>query len=108
MNRTFLAISGLNDSLAAVDNEFKDFLGGLAFKKAHGVSTYSPLDAVEGFEQRGLQQVREVSSKEMMKDGDALQKLLANMLAHCKPGQLSDEDLEQLSGINGREVAAAL
>ncbi|OVE81337.1 hypothetical protein BVY03_03900 [bacterium K02(2017)] len=99
------------NKLKAVDEEFKDFLNGLSFKKdiEHDkLKTFSPLDAVANFEQRGLQAVKEPSSEEMLANDIGFTKLLANMLAECKPGALSDDDLNQFSGINGREVHAGL
>lgn len=89
-----------------IDVEFRDFLASMVYKKSVGnISTYSPLDAVEEFKQDGLQAIREPNREEMLGDGDGMKKLLANMLALCQPGSLSEADMEQLSGINGREIA---
>jgi hypothetical protein len=82
-------------------------LSGLKFIKTfddNELRTLSPLDVVRYFEQRGLDKVHEVSKSEMQNNDDGLKKLLANMLQHCRPGVLSDEDVDQLSGINGREM----
>lgn len=94
----------LKEKMAEVDQEFSEFLADLTFTKSHDLQTFSPLDAVQDFELRGLQRVEEVSRDEMMADDAGMRKLLANMLAQCKPGLLSQEDLEQLSGINGRDL----
>jgi hypothetical protein len=44
----------------------------------------------------------------MMSDSNGFNKLLANMFAHCEPGTLSDEDINQISGINGRDIVTDL
>lgn len=103
--------ASLKDKMAELDHEFKGFLGGLKFRKGledNSLKTFSPLDVVSDFEQRGLQRVKEVSKSEMLRNEDGMRKLLANMLQHCRPGVLSDEDVEQLSGINGREARGAV
>lgn len=97
----------LDQRLADIDQEFKDFMGELVFKKEIGpenLKTFSPLDAVAGFSQKGLSALAEVNREEMIQNDDGFKKLLANMLGHCRPGALSDDDLEQISGINGREL----
>lgn len=99
--------ANLAGKMAELDEEFKDFLSDLKFRRDfvdNDLKTFSPLDVVVDFEQRGLQKVREVSKSEMLNNEDGMRKLLANMLHQCRPGVLSDEDVEQLSGINGREV----
>lgn len=97
----------LQEKLAEVDEEFKTFLNGLKFIKEFSeteLHTFSPLDVVGSFQQRGLQRVREVGREEMVNNNDGMRKLLANMLHQCRPGMLSEDDVEQLSGINGREM----
>lgn len=99
--------ANLAGKMAELDEEFKGFLSDLKFRRDfadNDLKTFSPLDVVVDFEQRGLQKVREVSRSEMLNNEDGMRKLLANMLQQCRPGVLSDEDVEQLSGINGREV----
>lgn len=111
MNPVKIESLSLTSKLQAVDEEFKDFLSGLAFKREFGhdkLGTYSPLDAVEDFELRGLGRVAEPTRNEMLSNEKGFHKLLANMLAQCQPGSLSDDDLLQITGINGREIAAAL
>lgn len=111
MNHVKIESSSLTSKLNAIDNEFKDFLSGLAFKREFGhdkLKTFSPIDAVEDFEMRGLSRVKEPSRNEMLSNEKGFNKLLANMLAQCQPGSLSDEDLIQITGINGREVLAGL
>lgn len=106
-----IAPQGLSSKLAEVDDEFKDFLGALNFEREVGhdkLKTFSPLDAVADFEQRGIHAVREVSRDEMLANDQSMNKLLANMLKECRPGALSDEDLNLITGINGREVQAGL
>jgi len=106
-----ICTEGLNQKLSKVDEEFKDFLGGLSFKKEgqhENLKTFSPLDSVADFEQRGIHAVSEVSHDEMLADDQAMNKLLANMLNVCQPGSLSEEDMNHISGINGREVNAGL
>jgi hypothetical protein len=101
----------LKEKLAVLDGEFKDFLQGLKYSKTFPgaeLQTFSPVDALCDFEQHGLQKLREVSSEEIMQNEDGLKKLLANMLQHCRPGVLSNEDVDQLSGINGREINVGL
>ena len=110
MSLTKVESKGLNSKLDAVDTEFKGFLDQLVFKKGqshHKMKTFSPLDAVD-FEHKGLHAVPEVGRDEMTSNDDAMKKLLANMLGQCKPGALSDEDLTQISGINGRDVQGGL
>lgn len=94
----------LTEQMLAVETEFHNLLGQLTFKKEHQLQTYSPLDAVQGFQFKGLQQVAEPTRNEMLENETGMHKLLANMLAHCRPGLLSQEDVDQLSGINGREM----
>ena len=96
----------LSKKLSEVDKEFKNFMSGLVFRREgpEQLKTFSPLDAVADFEQRGLNAIAEVSRDEMMKNDNAFNKLLANIFAECQPGTLSDEDLIQITGINGREV----
>ena len=104
-------MSNLSTKLSQVDEEFKDFLSDLTHDNEHGsdkLTTFSPLDAVADFDKRGLQAIAEVSKDEMLADDNGMRKLLTNMLAQCRPGSLSDEDIAQLSGINGREVNAGL
>lgn len=99
--------ANLKDKMAELDAEFKDYLSGLKFVKRfddNDLKTFSPLDVVCHFEQRGLGKVHEVSKAEMKNNDDGLKKLLANMLQHCRPGVLTDDDVDQLSGINGREM----
>lgn len=101
----------LTEKMAELDHEFKDFMQGLKFVKVYDddrLQTYSPLEAVSDFEQRGIQKIREVNSDEMMNNEDGMRKLLANMLNHCRPGLLDQEDMEQLSGINGREARGSV
>jgi hypothetical protein len=59
---------------------------------------------LSAFSLRGRQGVREVSPAEMLGHTAGLHKLLANMLAVCKPGALSEEELACLSHLNGRGV----
>lgn len=98
--------------LQAVDEEFKGYLHTLTFKKSlvlgDKLHTYSPLDAVMDFELRGISRVAEVDREGMMGNEMGMKKLLANMLAACQPGALSEEDVAQLSGINGRELTSRL
>jgi hypothetical protein len=68
------------------------------------LGTFSPLNAVSEFTPRGIQAIEEISREEMLKQDRAFHKLLANMLYHCQPGALTDDDMEQISGINGREL----
>ncbi|MBF0103848.1 MAG: hypothetical protein HQM16_00860 [Deltaproteobacteria bacterium] len=101
----------LDTRLQAVDAEFKDFLADILYKREFGpdkLKTFSPLDAVADFAQKGILSVKEVSRDEMLGNNNAFNKLLANMLAECKPGALSDDDLNQITGINGREIHAGL
>lgn len=97
------------NKLKAIDVEFKEFLNSLTFKKSVGpeqhLKTFSPLDAVADFEFTGLQSIAEVSHRDMLDNGDGLRRLLANMMSQCRPGSLNDEDMEHLSGINGREMS---
>ena len=101
----------LKEEFDRLNVEFKEFLRNLTssgdIQDSH-LSTYSPLDIVSEFEPRGLQTVREVSADEMLANESGLKKLLANMLSHCKPEALSKEDVEMLSGINGREMETEL
>lgn len=100
--------SELNGKLMEIDNEFKDFLASLTHDKQFGpdkLKTFSPLDAVLDFQCEGLQAIAEVSKDEMMNDDNGMRKLLANMIGQCNPEALSEADLIQLSGINGRDVA---
>ncbi|EKD50990.1 MAG: hypothetical protein ACD_62C00373G0002 [uncultured bacterium] len=97
----------LQSKLEKVDEEFKDYLDTLSFRRDLGgdkLKTFSPIDAVEDFEQDGIFAVREITREEMMAQDTSFNKLLANMLQQCKPGALSDEDVNQISGINGREM----
>ena len=102
----------LKSRFEALDVEFQDVMADLAFVKNlesdTQMSTFSPLEVVEDFEQRGLQRVKEVSHDEMLNDDGGMRKLLANMLSQCRPGALSQDDVEQLSGINGREMRGGL
>lgn len=97
----------LKEEFDRLNIEFKEFLKNLTSageaQDSH-LSTYNPLDIVSGFEPRGLQRVDEIDTDEMLANEKGLKKLLANMLSHCKPGTLNEEDVEILSGINGREV----
>lgn len=86
---------------------FTAYLQQMEYLKTFGqneLKTYSPLDQVGHFEQNVLQSIREVSQQEMISDTQAIKRLLANMLVHCQPGSLDAEDVQQLSGINGREI----
>ena len=110
-NLTLPNEANLKNKMAELDEEFKDFLSGLRFRRDfvdNELKTFSPLDMVAGFEQRGLQRVHEVTKPEMQSNEDGMRKLLANMLHQCRPGSLSDEDVEQLSGINGREAVGEI
>ena len=101
-------INTLSEKLNQVDAEFKNMMSEFKVDRVYGhenMSTFSPLDAVCDFEHRGLQSVAEPTRDEMMADGEGFMKLMANMMAACKPGALSDEDLQQITGINGREVS---
>lgn len=102
-------MTDFQEKLKTIDVEFKEFLGSLTFKKSVGpeqnLTTFSPLDAVADFELKGLQGVAEVSHSDMLDNNDAMRRLLANMMAQCRPGSLNDEDIEHLSGINGREMS---
>ena len=103
--------TGLNDKLSDIDNEFKDFLAGLTYQRQDlpdKLKTFSPLDAVADFEQTGLQAVPEITREEMLSQETSFNKLLANMLSQCKPDALSEDDYNQISGINGREVQVGL
>lgn len=95
--------------IEAIDMEFKEFLSSLTFKKSVGpeqnLTTFSPLDAVADFEFKGLQSIAEVSHSAMLDNNDGMRRLLANMMSQCRPGSLNDEDMEHLSGINGREMS---
>jgi len=114
MENTKLAIEteNLDEKLKEIDNEFKSYLSTLTIKKEFNnddkLGTFSPLDAVADFEQDGIQAVREVSRDEMLANDGGVKKLLANMLSACKPGSLSDEDVTQISGINGRDLTHRL
>jgi hypothetical protein len=97
--------SELSRKILALNAEFRDFLASVVYTKViRGQKTYSPLDAISSFEQTGLQAIKEVSREEMFNNNDGIKKLLANMLSLCQPGSLSAEDVEHLSGINGREI----
>lgn len=101
----------LNDKLNDVEDEFRLFMKDLSFKRDSfhdKLKTFSPLDAVEDFEHRGLQALAEVTRDEMLANDNGFNKLLANMLAECKPGALSDDDLVQITGINGREIGVEI
>lgn len=97
----------LKFDMDALDLEFKDFLKQLSYEKFfedNKLHTYSPLDEVGRFEQRGVQRVHEISRAEMLENSNGMKKLLANMLSQCKPDALTPEDVEHLSGINGRDL----
>lgn len=94
----------LTEQMQAAENEFHTLLANLTFKKDHQLQTYSPLDAVQGFQINAAKQTPEATRAEMIGNEMGMRKLLANMLAHCKPGLLSQDDVDQLSGINGREM----
>ncbi len=94
----------LTEQMNAAENEFHTLLAQLTFKKEHQLQTYSPLDAVQGFQIKAEPQAAEATRAEMLDNEMGMRKLLANMLAHCKPGLLSQDDVDQLSGINGREM----
>ena len=97
--------AGLNQ-----DRDFKNFLEGLKFVRKFSedqMATFSPLDVISDFEHRGLQRLSELSPDEMMGNESGLKKLLANMLQQCRPGSLTNDDVDQLSGINGREAQGA-
>ena len=103
--------SELSGRLLEIDNEFKDFLAGLSHDKHFGpdkLKTFSPLDAVSDFQCDGLYSVGEVGKEEMMNNDNGMRKLLANMIAQCNPEALSEADLIQLSGINGRDIDRGL
>lgn len=108
-NPVAITASELSRKILALNDEFRDYLANIFYTKVVGGDkmTYSPLAAVLTFEQHGLQAVKEVSREEMFSDNDGMKKLLANMLSLCQPGSLSDEDMEHLSGINGREIHAS-
>lgn len=107
-NTVSITSSELSRRILALNDEFRDYLANIFYAKVVGSDkmTYSPLDAVNTFEQHGLQALKEVSREEMFNDNDGMKKLLANMLSLCQPGSLSQEDVEHLSGINGREIHA--
>ncbi len=101
----------LNGKLMEIDNEFKDFLASLTHDKHFGsdkLKTFSPLDAVLDFECQGLQAISEVNKDEMMNNDNGMRKLLANIIGQCNPDALSEADLIQLSGINGRDIGTSL
>lgn len=97
----------LNGKLMEIDHEFRDFLASLSHDKHFALNklkTFSPLDAVLDFHCEGLQSVAEVGKEQMMNDDNGMRRLLANMIGQCNPEALSESDLIQLSGINGRDV----
>lgn len=97
----------LKEKFEDLDRQFSELLQDLNQESPYDdnrLSTYSPIQIICGFEPKGLQQIKEVSTQEMMNNSEGLRKLLANMLSQCQPGMLSHEDVEQLSGINGREM----
>lgn len=96
----------LKEQMDNLNVEFDEFLKELTFTKEHDLRTFSPLDAVQSFELQGLQRISEPTRDEVLANDHGMRKLLANMLAHCQPGLLSEEDMEQLSGINGRQAQA--
>ena len=109
------AVGELTQKMSKLENEFRHFMAGLKYvhdfsdaESDDRLSTFSPLDVISTFEHRGLQRVAEVSPEEMMNNENGLKKLLANMLHQCRPDALSSEDVDQLAGINGREVRASL
>lgn len=106
-NKLNLKTGDLKSQFAELDRQFHEMLKDLNQDPTYEdnrLSTYNPLQIVCGFEQRGLQKMKEVSKEDMMSNSEGLRKLLANMLAQCRPGVLTNEDMEQLSGINGREM----
>lgn len=108
-NPVAITASELSRKILALNDEFRDYLASIVYAKVVGGDkvTYSPLDAISTFEQHGLQAVKEVSWEEMFDNNNGMKRLLANMLSLCQPGCLSDEDMEHLSGINGREIHAS-
>lgn len=112
-NKIKLNLTGhsLKEQFEALDKQFNEFLQDLAQESIYEdnrLSTYRPVQITRCFEPKGLQRVREVSTQEMMDNSEGMRKLLANMLSQCRPGVLSDEDMEQMSGINGREMRSDL
>jgi hypothetical protein len=65
---------------------------------------FSPLDALLDFVCDEASIVDEPDCRMMMRDEGGFRKLLANMFALCEPDALSEEDIQQLSGINGRDI----
>ena len=87
--------------------EFGDVFQELVFNKGYSeekLSTFSPLDSLDAVTKSSTARSGEVGREDMMANEAGMRKLLANMLQQCKPGLLSESDMEQLSGINGREV----
>jgi hypothetical protein len=112
-NKIKLSLKGhtLKEQFAALDRQFNELLRDLdqePLYEDNRLSTYRPVQIARCFEQKGLQRVREVSTQEMMDNSEGLRKLLANMLSQCRPGVLSQDDMEQMSGINGREMRSSL
>ena len=108
MKKKLENVTILND-LNSVELEFSQIVSAYAgFEEQNDMKmrTFSPLNMVHDFTQRGINKVEEVSFDEMMANQEGMQKLLANMLAQCSPDSLSAEDTEFLSGINGRKAQA--
>lgn len=92
-----------SEPMSQASGNFKDLLQQLSFQKEHLLETYSPISALSQFELNQNTAEAEITPIEMQNNETGMRKLLANMLAQCKPGILSDDDMDQLSGINGRE-----
>ncbi len=105
-NAPQVASGKMDDQLQDLNEEFKRYLEQLNVNRQYGdqLSTYSPLVGLLDFDFDSLQSVHEVGYEEMLNNDDGIKRLLANVFVHCKPGVLSDEDVSQLSGINGREI----
>lgn len=101
----------LKSQFEALELQFHNLLKEITVEPTYEdnrLSTYNPLEIVSGFEKQGLQKIKEVSRDEMLGNSEGLRKLLANMLSQCRPGALSREDVDQMTGINGREMRQSL